>query len=786
MRRLQVIAGLALLALVVPVPAGAQEAETLPGGCSPDDSSFEVLLLIDQSGSLRRTDPGDQRIAGAKAVVSSYAVLAEQAEVLVQVAGFGTDFRVGDWTKLDQGSLGRILGQVEEVASVSDQGHTDYVYALDGAEQAFASGGGADCRLLFWFTDGEHDLDPDFLGDGLDRFYLDVPVTSENVAEAEALMPGLICGGGGYADRLGEQGVSSQIMLLGDETGMSSDSRRVLRGMGGDPAFDCGPGNGSFRNATDAAGLPYLMACQAQVGLFRLDDLVPAADALTITDETVDAGAVPYPLVTGLRVIARGDGIAPSASSSVAATGQEQIGDDTVMVTVPTDAAPFTLEIEGVEEACAFVAAQAAVPAIQSVAPTMYQGDPASFVVVAEGPHGRLEGDVITRLALESATGAVGTPDGSGWEIAVPALPAQPEFELTVELTSAPGLSKSGQATFPVNEQLNAPTIARQPDPVTGEGVGPFPVELEVDPRDGGSICLLDPNGTVTGAEGETIGVTAAFEGSECVELEAGGPRVVTMTVTFDRSGFAHQVLELRTSAAPAADPSRQEEGVLAVDLDIAPRAQPLLVAAITSGLMVLLLGALWGIAYGVNRLIARIPDPRRHRVRYAEFVAELAPSGYGTLEVTLTEAPREGDLRLPRRTPGQLHAGRLRIGRVVSALPWVAPYAAIGLGTDLVAAHQGPAMPGRRTVAERTYRGRASDALGPLVAIGLSTSQMEGLVEGIAQKAPGVLLFDVREARGTDPGRFGVELATDSLELLGAELSSRVLADTMERTGET
>jgi hypothetical protein len=48
------------------------------------------------------------------------------------------------------------------------------------------------------------------------------------------------------------------------------------------------------------------------------------------------------------------------------------------------------------------------------------------------------------------------------------------------------------------------------------------------------------------------------------------------------------------------------------------------------------------------------------------------------------------------------------------------------------------------------------------------------------------VLLFDVREARGTDPGRFGVELATDSLELLGAELSSRVLADTMERTGET
>ena len=46
------------------------------------------------------------------------------------------------------------------MGSVEDQFHTDYVYALQGAASAF-EGSTATCQILFWFTDGQHDLDED-------------------------------------------------------------------------------------------------------------------------------------------------------------------------------------------------------------------------------------------------------------------------------------------------------------------------------------------------------------------------------------------------------------------------------------------------------------------------------------------------------------------------------------------------------------------------------------------------------------------------------------------------
>jgi hypothetical protein len=221
----------------------------------------------------------------------------------------------------------------------------------------------------------------------------------------------------------------------------------------------------------------------------------------------------------------------------------------------------------------------------------------------------------------------------------------------------------------------------------------------------------------------------------------------------------------------------------------VTPRANPGLVALIVTGLMVLMLALLWAILYGVNRLIGRIPDPRRNRVRYADFVAELSLTEYGELEVSLAEAPVDSQFRLPRRTPSKLDAGALHMERVVSPIPWVAPYARVGMGSDLIGAHQGPGLPGRTLVAESSYRGRARDALGPLVTIGLSHSQIEHLGGdnhwGTSQKAPGVLLFDIRTARGADASRIAADLINDSLGLIAAEISARNLVAEMERTGE-
>jgi hypothetical protein len=235
----------------------------------------------------------------------------------------------------------------------------------------------------------------------------------------------------------------------------------------------------------------------------------------------------------------------------------------------------------------------------------------------------------------------------------------------------------------------------------------------------------------------------------------------------------------------PATNPDRAEEGLLAIDFEVTPRANPTLVAVIVAGLMLLMLALLWAILYGVNRLIGRIPDPRRNRVRYADFVAELSLTEHGELDVSLAEAPVDSGLRLPRGTPARLDAGALHIERVVSPVPWVAPYARIGMGSDLIGAHQGPGLPGRTLVADGSYRGRARDALGPLVTIALSRGQLDRLAEGTTQKAPGVLLFDIRTARGADASRIAADLINDSLGLIAAEISARNLVADMERTGE-
>jgi hypothetical protein len=776
---------------IIPGVARAQ-TESLPGGCAPDENAtVRVLLLIDQSGSLARTDPDDQRITGARAVVRSYASLAERVQqVEIQVAGFGEDYRPGEWQVLDQDSLGTALETVDAVGSVEDQFHTDYVYALDGAASAF-EGSTATCQILFWFTDGQHDLDEDLIpAGGLERFYFPQPVTPDNVVEAESLMPSLVCDAGGYAHVLGDSGVSAQIMLLGDESGVDEASRRVLRGMGGDPSLDCGPGNGAFQSVDDASRLPFIMACVSQVGGYQLPGLAPdAAGNLTVNEGVVDGGPAPYQLATEVRLITRGSvGNPPSlTASSLSDVAETTDGDSGTNAALARPVgAPFSIEMSGVTEVCGFVVAQPAVPVVQGAAPTLYQNEPGEFVVVADGPHGRLEGDALGRIQVTADSGQVGSPDGTGWPVTVPTLPVTESFDLTVEMTSVPGLIQNATQTFMLNEQINAPAIVEQPSPVSGEGVGPFLVDLQVDPKDGGELCLLNPVTQMTDAQGVDITAFAAVAGGECVQVEPGGMQTVTMEITLDRSGFAHDVLEFETFSTPSTSPDRAEGGLLAIDLEVTPKANPILVAMIVAGLMLLMLALLWAILYGVNRLIGRIPDPRRNRIRYANFVAELTPTEYGELEMRIVEAPVDSAFRLPKRTPARLDAGSLRMERIVSVVPWVAPYARIGIGTDLVGAHQGPGLPGRIVVAEKTYRGRARDALGPLVTIGLSNSQLDRLAEGTAQKAPGVLLFDIRTARGADASKVAADMISDSLGLIAAEISTRHLVAEMERTGDT
>lgn len=783
-RTVIVVAGLALL--LAPVTVHGQDSG-LPGGCAVDGATtVDVLLLLDQSGSLSRTDPDGQRISGAQAVVRSYAALAERVgEIRIQVAGFGTVFSGSGWSGLTSDTSGEVLDEVARAGAVDSELHTDYVYAVSGAVEAFADSA-ADCRILFWFTDGAHDLDVDLLGDGLDRFYHPEPVTIDNVDEVETRMLALICDTGGFADELDTLGVSTQVLLLGDGQSMGEASRRVLRGLGGDPSFDCGAGNGSFQDVGSADELPFRMACASQLGSIVVP-VQPADGSLIIDEGGIDAGGVPHRLATDLIVIARGSPQnAPTIAGSTLAglTELPDVSSGTIQANVTLTGEPFEIEMTGVADACAFVAATPPTPIVTSDTPTLYQAEEGVFAVVLQGPHGLLPGAALPGLEVTATEGTVTTTD-TGWTVTVPALPTASLFELTVTATAPPLPPAAGTATFTLNEQLNAPRVVGQPDRLVAEGVGPFLLPLEVDGQDGGVLCLDESVLTLPTASDDSVTATATLEGEECLDVPAGEGQTFALEVTLDDAAFVDGTLDVGYVSTSQSRPDRSEEGSLAVSLALTPVANTALVAAIVGGLLALFLGLLWATLFGVNRLVSRIPDPRRNGVRFADFAAEVRPGPEGDYQIELTETPSDRDLRLPRRTESELHAGRLKLSRRVPVLPWRPPYAELSNGSDVVMADLGRGVTQRTTLGDRVVNAQPSDGLGPIVVLGISTAQRAGLADGTPQRVPGVLLMDIRQAKGMDATEVSRNLIGDSLARISTELT--VTDDiAMERTSDT
>lgn len=766
------LAPVVLLLVTLAVPVSGQEA-ALPGECAIDEqTTVDVMLLLDQSGSLATTDPDGRRVTGAQAVLRSYATLAERvAQVRVQVAGFGTEFTSSGWQVLDGDTRGDLHDLVTAVGDVDTDFHTDYVYAVGGAVSAF-SDSSADCRILFWFTDGAHDLDEELLQDGLERTYHPEVVTGDNVAEVEALMPGLICDAGGLAHELGGLGVSTQVMLLGDGATMDEASARVLRGMGGQAEYDCGSGSGSFADVGSADELPFEMACLPQPGLIEVP--VQATGGTLVVDDQVVAAVVNPGLLTDLRIVARGSAGSPPAVGRSTLEGVTELSDGgsgTVETLLSPTGQAFEVELTGVEDACAFATAVAPVPVVTALSPTLYQGEPGEFSVVVNGPHGRLDGSALAGIEMTASEGTVARGD-TGWTVTVAPLPGATDFDLTATATAGPVGSASGTASFTLNEQLNAPRVAVQPEPVVGEGTGPFAVPLEVDGQDGGRLCL-DGNGLeTTTADGQRIVVSVTFDGQECVDVPAGAGQTFTLDVTPERQAFVAGLLGLEYQSTPATRPDRTETGELVVDLALTPVANTALVAAIVAGLLAMLGGLLWATLYGVNRLVSRIPDPKRNGVRFAEFTAAVSPGEHGAYDVEVAEAASDRDLRPPRRTPSELRAGRLAIARKVPLVPWRPPYAELSAGADFVVADLGQGVTQRTVTGERSVRARPADAVGPIVALALSAAHRARLDEGMTQKVPGVLLFDARTARGEDATAFTRDLVEGSLDRIATEFA--------------
>ena len=261
-----VAASLVLAALVVaPLAVAAAPVRAQDGGagassgdtalasladCVRDRNHLVALLVIDESGSLRETDPEHRRVTAATSAVRDLARLAGIAldgvapTVEVRVTGFSTRLAADQpWTRLDAATLSAVESALASFTARNRGIDTDYAEAFLAARQLLAervaqltaAGGQPPCRALLVFTDGAYSLEPRTTPArreaGLVTSYApDVLLDTEaGVAAAIARGREILCTAGGVRDGLTQDGVTTIGVAL--TTGIAPEDEAFFRGL---------------------------------------------------------------------------------------------------------------------------------------------------------------------------------------------------------------------------------------------------------------------------------------------------------------------------------------------------------------------------------------------------------------------------------------------------------------------------------------------------------------------------------------------------------------------------
>ncbi len=337
MRRLMaVLAGLALSIPLAAVSAGVSVAAETPltqvdgfRACIAGGGVTDMLLLVDESSSLNRTDPDYARVTSASYLVTQLGGFASEssAEVNIAISVFANSYtQIQPWTPLNAGTLPQLQLTVSSLKDRVNGMETDYWTALDGARKDLAARAAArtekeSCQALVWFTDGginytirTNDAEKAAYG-AAKPFAPDTQLTSAEAAESvrTAAMTD-ICRPGGVADQLR----SSKVALFGIGLQGSAESsgdflfmESVATGAAGSDAAACGnlinPVPGEFHLATDIdslllafdsisspgsrpitqdAGICQVSVCIDKAHRFVLDPSTPGVRVLATADGT--------------------------------------------------------------------------------------------------------------------------------------------------------------------------------------------------------------------------------------------------------------------------------------------------------------------------------------------------------------------------------------------------------------------------------------------------------------------------------------------------------------------
>ncbi|MGH8573371.1 MAG: vWA domain-containing protein, partial [Gammaproteobacteria bacterium] len=202
--------------------------------CVRERRALAVLILMDESGSLHRSDPGDQRVRAAQVAIDGLGHLVDPdlteppVKVEIALASFARKFDVGAWRDLVIAS-DEIKREIAGFAARDDGDATDYVLALDRArevlsEQAGAvtrGGGRAPCQALIWFTDGRYE-----------------PVGADSPPPVVDRGRHQLCDAGGVVDQLRASNAAVLTVALAGE--LNQPEEEFLRDITGRPGGSCG------------------------------------------------------------------------------------------------------------------------------------------------------------------------------------------------------------------------------------------------------------------------------------------------------------------------------------------------------------------------------------------------------------------------------------------------------------------------------------------------------------------------------------------------------------------
>jgi len=186
--------------------------------CVAAQHRADVVVLLDESGSLRDTDPSNARVDAAKFLLRKLASMADDggADVGVRLSSFGNKYQSETaWVAASKSTLPQLLSVADSFGGKNAASGTDYWLGMDGARKDLKARQSTEkprCQAIIFFSDGQLDIVPagwESVYDRIGRPYAENN-SLQSAADREAATTAAaksLCRAGGVADQVRKQGI---------------------------------------------------------------------------------------------------------------------------------------------------------------------------------------------------------------------------------------------------------------------------------------------------------------------------------------------------------------------------------------------------------------------------------------------------------------------------------------------------------------------------------------------------------------------------------------------------